>query len=261
VADEKRNNWDRRKTDRRQTGKIIPLDDNNFEKEMIHIPVFGFVQFNCHWSKPCANQEIILTQIAQDFKDTQKLRVGLFEVTPTNHRIPVQHRIRSIPAMMIFRGGDEVYRKIGCASRASIKKILSEIIANDTREFVERRKGSDYRRGERRYETTLETLMWTNLGKELISNPWPIVLAMNPVGDEHDDTFALLVEAAVESMMVPGLQTLHVFGTPSDDVKKHFDISIHAPGVAVFYQEKLIGQFENIRSVASLAKQIRKVIP
>ncbi|MFQ5906935.1 MAG: hypothetical protein ACE5JA_10255, partial [bacterium] len=62
-------------------------------------------------------------------------------------------------------------------------------------------------------------------------------------------------------LKVTGLKTLHVTGNPGRHVKRYFGITIDPPGVAVFYEGKLIGQFENIRSGVDLRKRIRKVLP
>jgi thioredoxin 1 len=125
---ERRETWERRKADRRQAGKVIPLNDANFRKEMVDIPVFGLVQFSCKWSEHCQKQAKILKQIAADFKNTQRLRVGLFELCPENTTVPIQYGLISIPTLILFHRGRILYRINTNESRAAVRKVLDAVM-------------------------------------------------------------------------------------------------------------------------------------
>jgi len=256
-----RKTWDRRTIERRQTGKIIKLTDSNFKKEMIDIPVFGLVQFSCHWSPPCKKQEHVLRQIAQDFKHTERLRVGLFEASPKNPLTPSKYGLVIIPTLMLFRDAEVIYRKNGYEPRAVLKKKIDRFISTDQKLFIERRHHAEKREGQRRRSEPMETIIWRDLQNELASTPWPLVLSINPEDPILNDRFSSLVESVVEKLETVGLKALHVTGTPTKQVQRHFGITVEAPAVAVFFEGKLIDQFEDVRSRISLSRRLRRALP
>ena len=261
MEEKTRETWDRRKIERRQTGKIIKLTDLNFEKEMINIPVFGLTQFSCHWSPPCRKQESVLRRIAQDFKHTERLRVGLFEASPKNPEIPSKYGLVMIPTLILFREAQVIYRKNGYEPRAELKKEIDRFISTDQKLFIERRHGAEKREGQRRRSEPMQTIIWRDLKNELATTPWPVVLSINPEDPVLNDKFSSLVESVIEKLETTGLRALHVTGTPAKQVKKHFGITVDAPAVAVFFEGKLTDQFENVRSRVNLSRRLRRALP
>jgi thioredoxin 1 len=261
MEERTRDTWDRRTTERRQTGKIIKLTDSNFENEMINIPVFGLAQFSCHWSQPCKKQEDVLRQIAQDFKHTERLRVGLFEASPKNALIPSKYGIVIIPTLMLFREGEVIYRNNGYESRVPLKKKIDRFISTDRKLFIERRHDAEKREGQRRRSEPMQTIIWRDLKNELATTPWPVVLSINPEDPVLNDKFSSLVESVIQKLETTGLRALHVTGTPAKQVKRHFGITVDAPAVAVFFEGKLIDQFENLRSRVNLSRRLRRALP
>jgi len=172
-----------------------------------------------------------------------------------------KYGVTSIPTLMLFRGGEVVYRTSHFDTETSLRKKINQIIATDTKVFVERRHRDKRREGQRRRYEPLQSVIWRDLKNELHRTPWPVVVSINPEDPVLNEDFASLVESVVEKLRVMGLKALHVTGSPTKQVKRHFGITIDAPGVAVFYEGKLIGQFENIRSAVDLRKRLRNVLP
>jgi thioredoxin 1 len=261
MDQERRETWKRRKSDRRQAGKVIPLDDTNFQTEIVDIPVFGLVQFGCKWSEHCKKQERILKQIAEDFKDTQRLRVGVFELCPENMKVPIQYGLISIPTLILFHRGQILYRMNTNESRSVLKKILDTVMAADTTVFVERRRGRERRSRDRRGADDIQSVQWHDLARFVATTPWSVLLSMNPETPEAGREFSTLVESAVRGLKREDLRTFHVVGEPPPPVQKYFGLTVAPPAVAIFNEGKLIGQFGDIRSKGDLQKKLREALP
>jgi len=259
MSYERRDKPERRRGERRTTGRIIKLTDSNFEREILIVPVFGLVQFSKRDSIRCKKQEQIVRQVAQDFWTTQRLRVGLFEVSEENRAIPERYGIKRLPTIILFHRRDVAYRTSRLQSEKALKKSISAAIVTDTKVFVERRHKGDRRKGHRR-EQTVESVVWRSLISELNTTPWPVILAVKPRDPMLSHKFAVIVEAAAEKLRVPGLRMLHVVGKPTAAVKSHFELTVDPPGVAVFHEGKLIGEVSGMGTKASLAKELRRIL-
>jgi hypothetical protein len=86
-------------------------------------------------------------------------------------------------------------------------------------------------------------------------------LSMNPQAPDSGREFASLVESVVQSLKRDDVRTFHIVGSPTPPVRKHFDLTVDAPAVAVFNEGKLVGQFGEIRSKADLKKKLHEVLP
>lgn len=256
---ERRDARERRRGERRTTGKIIKLTDSNFEREMLDVPVFSLVMFSRRDSLRCKKQEEILREIANDFWKTQRLRVGLLEVDEKNSEIAEWYRTKRLPTLIMFHRREIIYRTSHLQSKSALSKKINAIIATDTRVFVERRHKGDRRKTPRR-EQTVESVVWRNLVSELNTTPWPVILAIKPRDPFLSHKFAAIVEGAAEKLRVPGLRTLHVVGTPTPSVRDRFDLTVEPPGVAVFYEGKLIGEVKGMGNKTGLAKTLRQIL-
>ena len=96
-----------------------PLDSNGeqFVKHITrnHIPVL--VDFWAPWCGPCKAMAPAFAQAAEQLEPG----IRLIKVnTEANPEIGARYAIRSIPTMVIFRGGKEVARQSGAMSASSI---------------------------------------------------------------------------------------------------------------------------------------------
>ncbi len=260
---ERRNDFDRRKAERRKVGRVVRLTDSNFQKEMLEVPVYGLVQFTSARSRRCKEQEVVLRQIAQDFSRSQRLRVGLFEVGADNKATPTRYNVKRLPTLLMFHGGEVVYRRGGPESRESLKKRIQATMALDGKVFVERRHGAERRRTPRRSEErrqSVDRMIWRDLLQELKISPWPIVLSIDPEDPMDKHQFSSLVESAAHKLRIPGLKTLHITGNPSGPVRRQLKITVGPPGVAVFLDGKLAGQFVYTGSKLELRRRLREIL-
>jgi thioredoxin 1 len=99
--------------------KPIDLTDATFEQEVLKAAVPVLVDFWAVWCGPCKTIAPIVEELAAEYDG--KLQVGKVDVD-NNHQIAMQYGIRSIPTLLVFKGGKVVEQIIGAVP----KKVLAE---------------------------------------------------------------------------------------------------------------------------------------
>ena len=106
---------------------VEQINDGNFqEKVMEHsknTPVL--VDFWAEWCGPCKAISPILDNIASEMGD--KISIKKINIDE-NPQAPANFSIRSIPTMILFKGGSIADTKIGLGSEADLKNWISSKI-------------------------------------------------------------------------------------------------------------------------------------
>jgi thioredoxin 1 len=100
---------------------VKEFTDDNFETEVLKADVPTLVDFWAVWCGPCRQVAPTVEALANEYQG--KLKVGKMDVD--HHQIvPQQYGIRSIPTLLIFKGGKVVGQVVGAVPRS---KLESEI--------------------------------------------------------------------------------------------------------------------------------------
>ena len=101
--------------------KPIVIDDSNFENEVIKSATPVLIDFWAVWCGPCKAIAPVVEEIAKEYD--AKLKVGKLDVD-SSPKTAFQFGVRSIPTLLVFKGGKVVEQIVGNQSK---QKLLDKI--------------------------------------------------------------------------------------------------------------------------------------
>ncbi len=105
---------------------ILELTDENFESEVLSADVPTLVDFWAVWCGPCRQIAPTVEALATDYAG--KLKVGKMDID--HHQItPQRYGIRSIPTLLIFKGGEVVGQVVGAVPRSKLEDEVKKHMA------------------------------------------------------------------------------------------------------------------------------------
>ncbi|MBL5972474.1 MAG: thioredoxin [Candidatus Leucobacter sulfamidivorax] len=105
--------------------EAIIVGEQTFDKVVLQSDIPVLVDFWAAWCGPCRAVAPILDEIAKEHEG--KIRIAKVNVDE-NPALAAQYRITSIPAMKVFKDGEEVREIIGAMPKPMIEEHLAGII-------------------------------------------------------------------------------------------------------------------------------------
>lgn len=98
--------------------------DENFEKEVLQSKIPVLVDFYADWCGPCQMLGPIIEELAHEYEG--KVKIGKLNVDegPT---VAQNFGIMSIPALIVFNGGQPVNKMVGFKSKDALKQVLDSL--------------------------------------------------------------------------------------------------------------------------------------
>jgi len=105
------------------SANVITLNNDNWQSEVVNSKVPVFVDFWASWCGPCRALSPTIDKLADQFAG--KVKVGKLN-TDESQEIAIRYGISSIPAILIFNGGEEpVDRTVGVRTEAQFVRMIN----------------------------------------------------------------------------------------------------------------------------------------
>jgi len=101
------------------------VTDLSFETEVLKSDKPVLVDFWAPWCGPCRMVAPVVDEIAKDFEG--KLKVLKLN-TDENPNVASQYGIRSIPTLMMFKGGDKVDTVVGAVNKDTLANVIRKYV-------------------------------------------------------------------------------------------------------------------------------------
>ncbi len=100
---------------------IVHTSDGNFDADVLQSEKAVLLDFWAEWCSPCKAIAPILAEAADEYED--KLSVVKLNIDE-NPNIAQKFGIRSIPTLMIFKGGAPQAQKLGSLTKSQLTEFL-----------------------------------------------------------------------------------------------------------------------------------------
>ncbi len=104
---------------------VQQLTDTNFNEVIGGTPQPVLVDFWAEWCGPCRMLAPTIDALADELQD--KAIIAKLNVDE-NPNVPSTYGIRSIPALLVFKGGELVDQVVGVRSKDDLKRMLERHI-------------------------------------------------------------------------------------------------------------------------------------
>jgi len=104
---------------------IIVLSDTNFDAEVMKSDVPVLVDFWAPWCGPCRAIAPAVEEISSSYQG--RIKVGKLNVDE-NQQTTMKFGIRSIPTLIVFKGGKAVEQIIGAVPKGEIERVVGKAL-------------------------------------------------------------------------------------------------------------------------------------
>ena len=104
---------------------LVILQDATFDKEVLKSDVPVLVDFWAVWCGPCKAIAPAVEELARQYKG--KVKIAKMDVDE-HQQVPQQYGIRSIPTLLLFKGGRVVDTIVGAVPKTKLEESIKKVI-------------------------------------------------------------------------------------------------------------------------------------
>lgn len=103
----------------------LAVDDGNFQEQVLDANQPVLVDFWAPWCGPCLAISPVLDSLAEEYNG--KILIAKMNVDE-NANVPANYGVRSIPYMVLFKGGEVVDSIVGAQPKNKLKELLDRYV-------------------------------------------------------------------------------------------------------------------------------------
>ena len=104
---------------------LFEVTDENFETEIMKSDIPAMVDFWAEWCGPCKMVGPVVEQLSKEYKG--KIKIGKMNVD-NNRETPGKFGIRSIPTLILFKGGEVAQTIVGAQPKSYIEEEIKKVL-------------------------------------------------------------------------------------------------------------------------------------
>jgi thioredoxin 1 len=104
----------------------VKVDNSNFQNDVLGASEPVVVDFWAEWCGPCKMIAPALEEIANELGG--KVKIAKINVDE-NQELAVKYGVRSIPTLLIFKGGEVADMKVGALPKTALSSWISTAVA------------------------------------------------------------------------------------------------------------------------------------
>jgi thioredoxin 1 len=106
-------------------GDVVNIVDSEFKKEVLESAEPVLVDFWATWCAPCRAIAPVIDELSGTYKGKVKFaKINIDE----NQLTPQQYGVRSIPTLLVFKGGQVVEQIVGAVPKAKLEAALQKVL-------------------------------------------------------------------------------------------------------------------------------------
>ncbi len=102
--------------------KVIEVNKDNFEKEVLKSDKKVLVDFNAEWCGPCKMLKPIIEEFAESNDNVKVVSINIDDAD----ELAEKYSVFSIPCLVVIEKGKEVKRNVGLISKDDIESLIGE---------------------------------------------------------------------------------------------------------------------------------------
>ncbi|MBR3146319.1 MAG: thioredoxin [Bacilli bacterium] len=102
--------------------KVLEINEDNFNEEVINSKTKVLVDFNAEWCGPCKMLAPVLDKLAEENENIKVVSVNV----DNNSDLAKQYNVFSIPCLVVIKDGQEINRSVGLISRTELDDLIGE---------------------------------------------------------------------------------------------------------------------------------------
>lgn len=107
------------------SANTIEVTDGSFNQDVLQSSLPVLIDFWAVWCAPCRAIAPHVEALAKEYEG--KIKVAKFDID-ASPMIPSQYEVRSIPTLLMFKGGQVVAQLVGAVPRAKIEDMIKKAL-------------------------------------------------------------------------------------------------------------------------------------